>query len=188
MTLQSALIPSPRQPVILIFITVALSYLECGRNGFLYCVVFHAWLFSLALEVCPCCRAFLFIADCYSIVWIYHLGFPGSSHGKESSCSAGDLGLIPGLGRSPGKRKGYPLQYSGLENSYTVHGVAKSQTQLSNFHFACTSELPTPLLPLPTSFTPLEATALSSISMSLFSTERFLSCKNCKDQTSVTHS
>ena len=48
----------------------------------------------------------------------------------------GDLGLIPGLGRSPGEVKGYTLQYSGLENStdYT-HGVAKSQTQISNFHF-----------------------------------------------------
>ena len=43
-------------------------------------------------------------------------------------CNAGDLDLIPGLGRSPGEGKGYPLQYSGLENSmdYTVHGVAKS--------------------------------------------------------------
>ena len=49
----------------------------------------------------------------------------------------GDLGLISGLGRSPGERKGYPLQYSGLENSMdcTVHGVAKSRTQLSEFHF-----------------------------------------------------
>ena len=58
------------------------------------------------------------------------LGFPDSSVGKESACSVGDLGLIPGLGRSPGEGKGYPLQYSGLENSldYTVHGVAKSQT------------------------------------------------------------
>ena len=55
-------------------------------------------------------------------------GFPDSSVGKESSCNAGDLGLIPGLGRSPGEGKGYPLQYSGLENSmdYTVHGIAKS--------------------------------------------------------------
>ena len=48
----------------------------------------------------------------------------------------GDLGSIPGLGRSPGEGKGYPLQYSGLENSmnYIVHGVTKSQTQLSEFH------------------------------------------------------
>ena len=44
-------------------------------------------------------------------------GFPGGSDGKESSCSVGDLGLIPGLGRFPGEGKGYPLQYSGLENS-----------------------------------------------------------------------
>ena len=58
------------------------------------------------------------------------LGFPCGSVGKESACNAGDLGLIPGLGRSPGERKGYPLQYSGLENSIgsIVCGVAKSQT------------------------------------------------------------
>ena len=48
------------------------------------------------------------------------LDFPGGSAGKESTCNAGDLGLIPGLGRSPGEGKGYPLQYSGLENSRTV--------------------------------------------------------------------
>ena len=56
------------------------------------------------------------------------LGFPRGSAGKESACSAGDLGLISGLGRSPGEEKGYPLQYSGLENSMNsiVHGVAKS--------------------------------------------------------------
>ena len=44
-------------------------------------------------------------------------GFPGGSAGRESSCNAGDLGLIPELGRSPSEGKGYPLQYSGLENS-----------------------------------------------------------------------
>ena len=65
------------------------------------------------------------------------LGFPGGSAGKESTCNVGDLGSIPGLGRSPGEGKGYPLQYSGLKNSRdcVVHGVAKSQTQLSDFHF-----------------------------------------------------
>ena len=65
------------------------------------------------------------------------MGLPDSSVGKESTCSTGDLGLIPGLGRSPGEGKGYPLQYSGLENSMDciVHGVAKSQARLSNFHF-----------------------------------------------------
>ena len=50
--------------------------------------------------------------------------------GKESTCNAGDLGSIPGLGRSPGEGNSYPLQYSGLENSinYIVHGVTKSWT------------------------------------------------------------
>ena len=47
---------------------------------------------------------------------IWHKGFPAGSAGKESACSAGDLGSIPGLGRSPGEGKGSPLQYSGLEN------------------------------------------------------------------------
>ena len=66
------------------------------------------------------------------------LGFSGGSVGKESTCNVGDLGSIPGLGRSPGEEKGYPFQYSGLENSMDciVHGVAKSQTQLNNFHFS----------------------------------------------------
>ena len=56
------------------------------------------------------------------------LGFPCGPAGKESAFNEGDLGLIPGFGRSPGEGKGHPLQYSGLENSmeYTVHGVAKS--------------------------------------------------------------
>ena len=65
------------------------------------------------------------------------LGFPCGSASKDSACHAGDLGSTSGLGRSPGEGKGYPLQYSGLENSMDciVHGVAKSQTQLSNFHF-----------------------------------------------------
>ena len=65
------------------------------------------------------------------------MGFPCGSAGKESTYNEGELGLIPGLGRSPGEGKGYPLQYSGLENSmdHIVHGVAKSQTQLSDFHF-----------------------------------------------------
>ena len=56
------------------------------------------------------------------------LGFPCSSAGKESTCNAGDLGSIPGLGRSPGEGKGYPHQDSGLENAmdFIVHGVAKS--------------------------------------------------------------
>ena len=64
------------------------------------------------------------------------MGFPCGSAGKESACNEGDLGSIPGLGRSPGKGKGCPLHYSGLENSMDciVHGVAKSWTRLSDFH------------------------------------------------------
>ena len=64
-----------------------------------------------------------------------YMGFPHSSVGKESVCNAGDPGLIPGLGRSPGEGNGNPLQYSCLENPMDrgawqaiVHGVAKSQT------------------------------------------------------------
>ena len=62
--------------------------------------------------------------------------FPCGSAGKESAFNVGDLGSIPGLGRSPGEGKDYPLRYSGLENSMDciVHRVAKSQTQLSDFH------------------------------------------------------
>ena len=64
------------------------------------------------------------------------MGFPCGSAGKESVCNAGDLGSISGLGRFPGEGKGYPLQYSGLENSMNciVHEITKSQTLLSDFH------------------------------------------------------
>ena len=63
-------------------------------------------------------------------------GLPCGSDSKESACNEGDPGLIPGLGRSPGEGNGNSLQYSGLEDPMDcgVHGVAKSQTQLSNFH------------------------------------------------------
>ena len=62
------------------------------------------------------------------------MGFLYALAGKESACNVGVLGLIPGLGRSLGEGKGYPLQYSGLGNSmdYIVHGVTKSQIRLSN--------------------------------------------------------
>ena len=63
-------------------------------------------------------------------------GFPCGSASKESTCNAGDLGSIPGLERSPGEGKGYPFQYSSLENSMDciVHEVTNSWTQLSEFH------------------------------------------------------
>ena len=65
------------------------------------------------------------------------LGFPCGSAGKESACNAGELGSIPGLGKSPGEGKSYLLQYSGLGNprDSIVHGVTKSRTLLSDFHF-----------------------------------------------------
>ena len=65
------------------------------------------------------------------------MGFPCGSAGKYSTCNAGDLASITGLGRSPGERKGYTRQYFGLENSMDciVHAVAKSRIWLSDFHF-----------------------------------------------------
>ena len=66
------------------------------------------------------------------------MGFPGSSVGKNSACSAGDLGSIPGEGRSPGEGNGKPLQYPYLENTMdrgawraAVHGVARSQATIT---------------------------------------------------------
>ena len=68
--------------------------------------------------------------------------FPGGSDGKATAYNAGNLGLVPGSGRSPGEENGTPLQYSCLENPMdggawwaTVHGVTKGQTRLSNFTF-----------------------------------------------------
>ena len=72
-------------------------------------------------------------------VYTLILGFPGGSDGKEPACDAGDLDSIPGSGRFPEEGKGYPLQYSCLENSMdtgtwaaTVHRIPKSQTGLSD--------------------------------------------------------
>ena len=70
------------------------------------------------------------------------MGSPGGLEGKDSACSAENLGLIPGLGRSPGEGNDYPFQYSCLENTKDrgvwwaiVHGVTKSWTWLSDFQF-----------------------------------------------------
>ena len=73
--------------------------------------------------------------------WIFHIGLNShvccGSGGKEPTYNVGDLRSIPRLGRSPGESKGYPLLYSGLENpmDYSVHGVTKSWTWLSDCHF-----------------------------------------------------
>ena len=73
------------------------------------------------------------------------MGFPRGSEVKGSACNAGDLGSIPGSGRSPGEGNGNSLQFSCLENPMdrgawwaTVHRVAKSQTRLNNFTFTFT--------------------------------------------------
>ena len=78
-------------------------------------------------------------------IYLTYLGFPGGSEVKASACNVGDLGSIPGSGRSPGEGNGNPLQYSCLENPMdggawraTVHGVAKSWTRLSDFTFTFT--------------------------------------------------
>ena len=101
-----------------------------------YMMIFYLYLvcfiFSISYSVLP-----------------FHVGFPRSSVGKESACSAGDPGLIPGLGRSPGERNGNPLQHSCLENpidrgarSTTIHGVARvghdlaTKSASSPFHLA----------------------------------------------------
>ena len=71
----------------------------------------------------------------FSICLLEHQMFPHTSAGKESACNAGDPGSIPGSGRSPGEGKGYPLQYSGLENS-TVYGIKEShRTKRLSFRF-----------------------------------------------------
>ena len=76
------------------------------------------------------------------------MGFPGGSEVKVSACNVGDLGSIPGLGRSTGEGNGNPLQYSCLENPMdrgawwaTVHGVTESRTQLSNFTYLLMTKL-----------------------------------------------
>ena len=93
------------------------------------------------------------------MIWMYcsllnHspvVGFPCGSTGKESFCNAGDLGLIPGLGRAAGEGKDYPLQYSGLENSMdcslpgsSVHGGFSRQEYWSGFPCPSSGDLPNP--------------------------------------------
>ena len=78
----------------------------------------------------------MLISYIYVLLYVtFYMGFPGGSAGKESTCNPRDLGLMSGLGRSPGEGKGYRLQYSCLEKPMDcmVHGVAKSQTRLSEY-------------------------------------------------------
>ena len=84
-------------------------------------------------------RCFKFVVFLFLFLFFNKKDWPElcGSAGKESAYNAGDMGSIPGLGRSHGEGKGYPLQYSGLENAMDciVHRVAKSRTRLSDFHF-----------------------------------------------------
>ena len=95
------------------------------------------------------------------IIWASLVAsLPCGSAGKESTCSARDLGSIPGLGRSPGEGKGYRLQYSGLENSMDcmVLGVAKSWTRQSDFHFHFLSSSESFLCPVQSANEPMKGT------------------------------
>ena len=99
------------------------------------------------------------------------LGFPGGSDAKVSACNAGDPGLIPGSGRSPGEGNGNPLQYSCLENSMdrgalqaTVHGVSKSQTRLSDFTHSLTHSRVSINVQLSIHSSPPQPAGLSNIS------------------------
>ena len=121
---------------------------RCSHQSISFPAIQASPVFQLAPHTCPCsglwerehCTHFTYMKQTQRHLMASsrtHLGCPGGSAGKESACKAGDLGSIPGLGRSPGEGKGYPLQHSGVENSmdYTAHGVPNSRTQLSNFHF-----------------------------------------------------
>ena len=103
------------------------------EEGYFYALFF--WCHSLTQSRCPIKKETLLVK--------LNKNFTGGSGSKESACSAGDLGSIPGLGRSTGEGNGYPLQYSGLENSKdrgawqaTIHGIAKRRMRLSDFHFS----------------------------------------------------
>ena len=89
--------------------------------------------------MCVYVCVYVCVCVCVCVCVYIYMGFFGGSDGKESFCNAGDPGLIPGSGRCPEEVKSYPIQYFCLENSMhrgawraTVHGVAKSQTRLSN--------------------------------------------------------
>ena len=107
----------------------------CGVVHFSTLVIFVLWQNAFGCSRAPNCH--LILSSTYMLS-----GFPGGSEGKVSACNAGDLGSIPGLGRSPREGNSNPLQYSCLENPMdgrawwaTVHGVRKSWTQLSDFTF-----------------------------------------------------
>ena len=122
------------------FIVSGLTFRSLNYFDFIFVCVLQC-LISFFFFTCNCP---VFPAPCieetiFSPLYLIYSCFPGSSDGKNSACNAGDPGLIPGSGRSPGEGNGNPLQYYCLENLMgsgawwaTVHGVAKSQTRLSD--------------------------------------------------------
>ena len=96
-----------------------------------YCLVLRIFIFLFKLTY-----NVVLVSGVQQSKWDIHIymDFPGGSAGKEPAYNAGDLGSIPGLGKSPGERNSYPPQYSGLENSMECR-VTKSCTWLTNFHF-----------------------------------------------------
>ena len=143
------------------YFVISCIYRICMKSGG---QALYIGVICLHIELCGIFRNFYpptqaWIRDVWTIIrlqWVHvclchfpsYWGFSDSSVGKESACSAGDPCSIPGSGRSTGKGKGYPLQYSGLENSmdWIVHGVAKRWTRLSNFHFLSLSSCVTEAL------------------------------------------
>jgi len=129
---------SRHSPPICLHTSMAFSVSGCGDREHLHSLYFpHSTRDSLVAQLVknlPAMQETQFDSWVGKIRWRrdrlptpVFLGFPGGSAGKESTCNVRDLGLIPGLGRSPGEVKGYPLQYSGLENSRDciVHGGRK---------------------------------------------------------------
>ena len=91
--------------------------------------VTHCCIFKQTFFVVVSFSTYLHIVSTLWLILDGFIGFPGGSTGKESACYMGDLGSIPELGRSPGKWKGYPLQYSALENSVDCSVQFSSVTQ-----------------------------------------------------------
>ena len=107
-------------------------------------MVWYSHLFKNFLQfvVIHTVKGFSIVNEAEELFWnslAFSMGLPGSSDGKESTCNAGDLGSLPGLGISPGEGKGYPLQYSGLENSMDC--IEKETVTTTSFYIATNKKM-----------------------------------------------